>query len=68
MKLHVGAQAARVCVGFAAHWADVGSTVGVAVHVALQVMFELETAAAGGAAVDRAAAYEHSRMRGASQM
>lgn len=52
VKLHMGAQAARMCVRFAAHRADVRSTVGVTVHVALEVMLELEAAAAGGATVD----------------
>lgn len=38
------------------------------VHVALEVMLELETAAAGGATVERTAAYKYSGMRGTSQV
>lgn len=68
VKLHVGAQAARVSVRFAADWADVGPTVGVTVHVALEVMLELETAAASGATMEWTAAYEHSWMGGTSQL
>lgn len=68
MKLHVGAQAARVSIGFAAYWADVGPTVGVTIHMTLEVMLELETAAAGGAMVEWTAAYEHSGMGSTSQV
>lgn len=53
---------------FAAHRADVGSAVCVAVHVALEVMFELETAAAGGATVEWTASYEHSGVGATSQV
>ena len=52
LKLHVGAEAARVGVGFAADRADMRPTSAVAADVALQVVLKLEAAAAGGAAVD----------------
>lgn len=68
VELHVGAEAAGVGVGFAADRTDVRPSVGVAVHVALQVVLKLETAAAGGAAVDRATTHEHSGVTGASQV
>lgn len=64
----MGAQASRVSVCFAAHWADVWPTVGMTVHVALEVMLELKTTAAGGAAMEWAAAYKHSWIRGTSQL
>lgn len=68
VKLHVGAQAARVSICFAANWAHVGPTIGVTVHMALEVMIELETAAASWATVEWTATYEHSWMGGTSQV
>lgn len=62
VKLHVGAQTARVGIRLSADWADVGATVGVTVHVTLEVVLELETAAAGGATVEWTAPNEHSWM------
>lgn len=52
----------------AADGADVGPIVGMAVHVALEMMLELETAAAGGAAVGRSASYEQSRVGTTSEV
>lgn len=66
MELHMGAQAARVRIGFATYWTDVRPTVGVTVHVILEVVLELETAAAGGTTVEWTAAYEHSGMGSSS--
>lgn len=68
VKLHVGTQAARVSICFTANWANVGPAVGVTVHVALEVMLKLETAAAGRATVEWTTAYEHSWMGGTSQV
>lgn len=68
VKLHVGAQAARVSICFPANWANVGPAVGVTVHVALEVMLKLETAVAGWATVEWTTAYKHSWMGGTSQV
>lgn len=52
MQLHVGAEGARVSIGLTTHRTQVRPAVGVTVHMALEVVFELEAAAAGRAAVE----------------
>lgn len=64
MKLHVGAQTTRMGICLAADRTGVRATVGVTVHVALEMVLELKAAAAGRAMVE----WTTSWLRGLSQL
>ncbi len=53
VQLHMSAKTAWVSIGLPAYWADVRPQVTVAIHVALQVMLELETPVAGRTSMQR---------------